>query len=401
MRFLIALWAAKASAVLLRLLGRNATQFPGALAMRLCPGFLAKVGKPARIIAITGSNGKTTTTNFIVAALEALGVRLLSNKLGSNLEAGIATSLALGAKLTGAPRCAVAVFEVDERASKLIYAHVTPELLLITNLTNDTIKRNAHPSYIRWIIEQALPSSTKLVLNAADPVSAMLAVDHKRVFFALDAVADYRALSWGDGVLRASTPTGEQEYPLIHDNRVNVANEVAAVAVLSEFGVSEIARGLAAAKVPGSRYQKEMISWLSVVSMTAKSASPPAVSTALRYAADAPGRKALIVAYDDIGEFDTGCENTCWYYDVDFTALTDPSFVFIVFAGPRHLDAVVRALLAGVDSALIRSTPAEDAAADLVKLDGVDKLFLLHDSPLVNSEPIIKAGLRRRLGVSA
>ncbi|MDR2620821.1 MAG: hypothetical protein LBC29_06900 [Propionibacteriaceae bacterium] len=207
MRFLIALWAAKISARLLRLLRRNASQFPGKLAMQLCPDFLGRIGKPARIIAITGSNGKTTTTNFIADTLAASGVRLLSNKLGSNLEAGIATSLALGATLKGAASAPVAVFEVDERASRLIYARITPEILLVTNLTNDTIKRNAHPEYIRWIIESALPASTKLVLNADDPVSRELgATQPERVFFAVDSAADYRCLRQKTLALVASPP---------------------------------------------------------------------------------------------------------------------------------------------------------------------------------------------------
>jgi UDP-N-acetylmuramyl pentapeptide synthase len=65
-RFLIALWAAKVSRLLLKILGRNATLFPGKIAVKLYPAFLKYVSKPERIIAVTGTNGKTTVCNLLM-----------------------------------------------------------------------------------------------------------------------------------------------------------------------------------------------------------------------------------------------------------------------------------------------------------------------------------------------
>ena len=57
LRFLLALWLAKLSVPALKITRHNGTDFPGSLALKLCPDFLRYVGKPGTIIAVTGTNG--------------------------------------------------------------------------------------------------------------------------------------------------------------------------------------------------------------------------------------------------------------------------------------------------------------------------------------------------------
>ena len=59
-RFYIALWISKAAMLLQRMLGMNASYFPGKIAIKLCPDFLGRIDKPKTIITVTGTNGKTT-----------------------------------------------------------------------------------------------------------------------------------------------------------------------------------------------------------------------------------------------------------------------------------------------------------------------------------------------------
>ena len=96
-RFLIALWAAKLSVIALRITKHNGTNFPGQLAVKLCPDFLRYIGKPEKIIAVTGTNGKTTVSNMLSDAFESEGKQLVNNRMGSNINWGIATSLILNA----------------------------------------------------------------------------------------------------------------------------------------------------------------------------------------------------------------------------------------------------------------------------------------------------------------
>ena len=85
LRFLFALWMAKLSIPALKITHHNGTDFPGSLAVRLCPDFLRYVGKPKTIVAVTGTNGKTTVSNMLNDILEAGGRRVLNNRAGSNI----------------------------------------------------------------------------------------------------------------------------------------------------------------------------------------------------------------------------------------------------------------------------------------------------------------------------
>ena len=95
LRFLFALWMAKLSIPALKITRHNGTDFPGSLAVKLCPDFLKYIGKPEHIIAVTGTNGKTTTNNLLCAALEREGHTVVCNHTGSNMLPGVATALAL------------------------------------------------------------------------------------------------------------------------------------------------------------------------------------------------------------------------------------------------------------------------------------------------------------------
>ena len=74
---------------------------PGTLALKLCPDSLKYVGRPKTIIAVTGTNGKTTVSNLLADTLEKEGHRVLINRAGSNVASGIATALLKGCNLAG------------------------------------------------------------------------------------------------------------------------------------------------------------------------------------------------------------------------------------------------------------------------------------------------------------
>ena len=99
LRYYIALWAAKLSIVALKITKHNGTNFPGVLALKICPRFLKYAPKPEKIIAVTGTNGKTTTSNMLLDMLTMDGHNVLNNKMGSNINSGIASSLIYGSTI--------------------------------------------------------------------------------------------------------------------------------------------------------------------------------------------------------------------------------------------------------------------------------------------------------------
>ncbi|HEY5229576.1 MAG TPA: Mur ligase family protein, partial [Galbitalea sp.] len=187
LRLFIAVGAAKLAGVAIRALGRQGTHTPGLIARRLFPGIIDAIQHPARVVVVTGTNGKTTVSNLLTEALLGEGMRVASNRIGSNLAAGIATTLISAVTWTGKPRVDIAVLEMDERSAKLVLPGLAPDVLVCLNLTRDSIKRNAHPAYIAWILSSAMRPSTSLVLNADDLIASSIGSDsNPRTYFAVD-----------------------------------------------------------------------------------------------------------------------------------------------------------------------------------------------------------------------
>ncbi len=81
LKFFIALFIAKISMKILKLLKKNATDFPGRIALKLCKDFIKQIQKPEIIIGVTGTNGKTTVSNFIDDILIDNDYSIIENKL--------------------------------------------------------------------------------------------------------------------------------------------------------------------------------------------------------------------------------------------------------------------------------------------------------------------------------
>ena len=188
LRFLFALWMAKLSIPALKITRHNGTDFPGSLAVKLCPDFLKYIGRPDTIVAVTGTNGKTTVANMLGDVLTAEGKNVLSNRAGSNIISGVSTALLKGCDLLGRirPGYDLAVLEVDERSAPRIYPYVKPDYIIVTNLFRDSIMRNAHPGYIADILTRSFPRTSKLILNADDLISGSVAPENPRVYFGID-----------------------------------------------------------------------------------------------------------------------------------------------------------------------------------------------------------------------
>ena len=171
-RFYLALAAGKATAAALKLARRNGGQLPGSVAEAICPDFLARCPKPRRVVFVTGTNGKTTTSNLLDDILLACGFDLVTNRAGGNIITGIESSLIKNARMSGSPRCQVACMELDELSSRRVLPHMVPEVMLVANLYRDNFTRNANPDYIFSVIDANIPASTHLVLNADDLILA-------------------------------------------------------------------------------------------------------------------------------------------------------------------------------------------------------------------------------------
>jgi len=154
-----------------KLIGKGSS-LPGMIALKVCPDALKHLKLPKHIIAITGSNGKTSTAELIAHALSADGKSVGWNHEGSNQTEGVATLLLRVAAFNGKVKKDALVLECDERYARQIFMSIKPSALVVTNLCRDQLTRNGHHEFISDHIQRAIDeagSETVLVLNADDP----------------------------------------------------------------------------------------------------------------------------------------------------------------------------------------------------------------------------------------
>jgi UDP-N-acetylmuramyl tripeptide synthase len=168
------------------------TTIPGVVARRIDPTSLTKLSKGLRLgsAAITGTNGKTTTTRMVSEILQTAGVRVVNNSTGANLVTGVTAALVSDASLLGRPASEMGLFEVDEASVPKVAAEAELFLLAVLNLFRDQLDRYGELSYVARVIASAFPdlaSGGPVVLNADDPLVASLGRDAKNpVFFGVE-----------------------------------------------------------------------------------------------------------------------------------------------------------------------------------------------------------------------
>jgi len=430
LRFYIALWGAKLIKLLLRIFGRKGTYFSGKMAIKICPDFLGRIGRPETVVGVTGTNGKTTVCNMITDLLEAGGQDVLSNRLGSNINAGVATALIDGSSITGRSKKSIAVLEIDERSARTIYPYLQPDYIVITNLFRDSMRRNAHSEYISSVLTEYIPKSSKLILNADDLISSAVAPENERVYFGMERLEsetdarenivrdiascpacgrrlkydfrryhhigrarcecgfasetpDYLALAADFDNMRLSvSERGEtREYSLVSDTVFNIYNELAAITVLRELGRTpeEVESALGKIEVVKSRFWEEERCGKTVTMLMAKGLNAVACSRGFDYISREPGKKIVALMYDDIFDEKETSENIAWIYDVDYEFLNTDDLVQVIPCGVRAMDGKLRLLIAGVREDKITPVSREAEVAEAIKYGEADRVFLLYD----------------------
>ena len=442
-RYYLALAAGKTAAAALKIARRNGGQVPGTVAEAICPDFLARTPKPERVVFVTGTNGKTTTSNLLDDILLACGFDLVTNRAGGNIITGIESSLIKDARMSGAPRRQVACMELDELSSRRVLPYMTPDVMLVANLYRDNFTRNANPDYIFSVIDANIPASTHLILNADDLISCRLAPQAThRTYFSIGhleddlegpqgSVCDLTACPECGGALEydwchlrhlgrarcmaCGFKNPEPDYLVTDVNKdaheftmrelchavdgeapeytyhiatysiTNLYNLVSALVTARELGVSaeQLQDVLADGKVnvTAARFSEETVEGLRLVNTASKGENSTATSTALATICREPGSKVVVLMLADyyLATNPKKTEFTGWYYQADFEYLADPAVKQVVVQGANSDDLLLRLLMAGIDADTIFMAETEREAADLVELEGIDGVFCAYD----------------------
>lgn len=393
-------------------------------------------------IAISATNGKTTTARLLRSATDASGITTVANTAGSNLLRGVTAAL-----LADGGDAELGLFEVDEAALPAVADQVKPRVIVLMNLFRDQLDRYGE---LETLVETwrtmiaGLPSDTTLVLNADDPAVAFLG--HERantVYFGVDdpsigraeqshaadsthcprcddplaydlvgighmghwhcencrlrrptptvsaTVVEVRGVDGFD--LTVATPEGSVTASVALPGLHNAYNATAAVAAAQTLGleISVLPDALAETDAAFGRGEHVDIGDKRLVMLLAK--NPTGANENVRAALTHTGDLHVIAFLNDRT---ADGQDVSWIWDVDYEPLFDRAKSLTV-AGDRAHDLALRCVYGGADPAaiVVEPDPAKALDAALEVAQPGDTVFAL---PTYTAMLDLRAELVRR-----
>lgn len=161
---------------LLQLMHRNAGNLPGIVLWHLSRHKAVSMFKvDCPIIAVTGTNGKTSVTNCIAQLFERSGKKIIINKEGNNLDTGICSMLLKYCDMSGKVKADMLILETDESHVPVVYSQLKLDTLVVLNFFRDQLDRNGEmETLIQKINGFCKTFEGNLILNGDDPNTARL-----------------------------------------------------------------------------------------------------------------------------------------------------------------------------------------------------------------------------------
>ena len=399
-----------------KLIGKGSS-LPGKFALKLCPDILSRLQLPENIIAITGSNGKTSTVEMVAGILHAAGKKVVYNKEGSNQIEGVTTLLLKNATFSGKVHGDVVLLESDERYARHTFRQIKPTIFVITNLYRDQMTRNAHPFHIYNILKQAvdLIPNAKLVLNADDPIVRNFGYGRENVeyfgmarnglstpetdavyndchycprckapmgydFFHYAHLGSYHCTGCGysrpdtaytvdsmdldDGFIRINGNSISLDFA----SKYNVYNLCAAFASARLLGVEEeiITRQLNDFVMKNGRIVRFACGSNEGLLITSKHENSTSYNQSLGYVAAQKEKSTLVIIVDAISRKYYTTE-TSWLWDISFGLLEGSNVERIILSGKYAYDLALRFEYAGITTAEVVVEPDLDQMAGMLR----------------------------------
>lgn len=145
---------------------------PGLVVEKIDPDFIRRTLEdlPQGVVIISGTNGKTTTTKIVVELLESVGMKVFTNRTGSNFSRGVAAALLNEVDIHGKLDADIAVLELDEAWAVKFVKMVQPRFSLLLNVMRDQLDRFGEIDITAKLLEKiAAATIDTVVLNRDDP----------------------------------------------------------------------------------------------------------------------------------------------------------------------------------------------------------------------------------------
>jgi UDP-N-acetylmuramyl tripeptide synthase len=399
---------------------------PGQVALKLCPDILSKIKLPKNVIVVTGSNGKTSTTELIYNVLSNNGLSVGCNLEGSNQTEGVTTMILNNCNLKGVVTKDALVIESDERYLRHTLKFFKPNYLVVTNLYRDQMTRNGHPEHIFEIIKEAGLEDIHLILNADDPLSSLYGFNRDNVtYFGMNKtsisktqndgcyndgiycpnckqkmeydyynyahIGGFRCQSCGHkrhepdfAVTGIDLKSGEVEINKKYKLKLSMRSIYMAYNFLSAFaaaklvGIEEdkIINSLTDYIIKNDRIQKFKIADHEGMLLTSKHENSIAYNQSIEYIVKENRPCTVVVIVDQVSRKYYTSE-TSWIWDIDFERLNAACVNKIILAGKYVDDLIIRAKYSNMDNSKIESFESLDEMMNCVKEKAVGDIYVV------------------------
>ncbi|RYD15570.1 MAG: UDP-N-acetylmuramoyl-tripeptide--D-alanyl-D-alanine ligase [Lysobacteraceae bacterium] len=332
----------------------------------------------AKVVGITGSNGKTTVKSLVASILERHG-RTHVNAGNLNNEIGLPLTVCA---MPGDSEYAVLEMGAGKPGDIAYLARIArPDVALVNNVASAHLERMGSLQGVaetKGAIYRALPNDGIAVINADDAFAdyfALLAAPRRVLRFGLLRRADVGASVDPDAGnaarFRLLAPSGGIEVALPLPGRHNVMNALAASAIAIALGVplATIKAGLEAAPVVAGRLARTQLAGGALLIDDSYNANPGSFAAAIATLAAEPGERLLVMG--DMAEL--GSDTRRLHADVG--ALARRSGIQRLFATGANSRAAVDAFGAGArhfedQAALVDAARAELRAGIVLLVKG-------------------------------
>lgn len=399
---------------LLKLRGGGST-LPGKVALKLNKNILTKLARGWHVILVTGTNGKTTTSDMIYKVLVAESFPVINNSAGANMTPGIVTCFVQNHKFFDNRANRYAVIEVDEAYMRQVTSMLVPEMIVVTNIFRDQLDRYGETTTTYKFILDAIKNvpSAKLILNGDESMLGNMPVPNDCVYYGFENyrapeiavntesifcrdcktryeyesivfnhLGHYRCPNCGharptldynvtDVML---SPTGSTM--LVNGDALevgipglyNIYNAVTAYAVTMELGIqgSTIKKSLATQESKFGRFESIEVGDTSMKLLLIK--NPAGCNQCIDTVAIDEDEVTLMFLLND--KYADGID-VSWIYDAHFEKLAGMNVSKVIIGGDRAYDMAIRLKVAGLDKLNFTICKSYDEVIEAVK--GQDK----------------------------
>jgi UDP-N-acetylmuramoylalanine-D-glutamate ligase len=156
---------------LIRIVRRGGgSAFPGTVASLIAPNLLKDAIASSRkgLVVISGSSGKSSTTQVLVALLRAHGYKVFTNPSTANIKQGFFAAILQFGDYRGHIDADFVVLEWDEGHGAALVDSLRPELAVLTNVYSDQLDRFVDPELVVEKLKKIYEHSEKSVVNVND-----------------------------------------------------------------------------------------------------------------------------------------------------------------------------------------------------------------------------------------